>query len=178
MKDVTAARRYAKALYDLAEKSGSLDDVMQAMSNIKIAIQSSPELKRVLINPLITAEEKRVLVKTITSNKLILRFVDLLARRGRLELLSVIHDQLLELSDRAKGIHRVLVKTAIALTEAQKRLVESQLADRFGGRVIGHFQQAKEMIGGVWVKLGDKVLDATLRGRIDDLKHALANSAN
>ena len=178
MKNVTVAKRYAKALYELGLESKTLEDVLQGMSNINSALSSAPELQSALVNPLITPEEKQKLIKTITSNKLILKFVALLAKRKRLDLLTVVYDHLLALSDEDKGIHRILVKTALVLSEAQKRLVEKDLAKKLGGTIIGRFEVAKELIGGVWIKMGDKVLDSTLKGRIDDLRHTLINSTN
>jgi len=178
MKQRSVARRYAKALYQLATETNSLDDVLLGISNIAHALKASAELQHIFLNPLLDPADKEKLIKNISSNKLILKFTALLAKRKRLNLLWDIHEHLLNLSDQVRGIHRVLIKTAAALSETQRRLVEKDLAKALGGTIMGKFEVAKDLIGGVWIKMGDKVLDATLKGRIEDLRHTLVHSTN
>ncbi|OVE77328.1 ATP synthase F1 subunit delta, partial [bacterium F11] len=161
MRNDTVARRYAKALFELAVETKTIEDVLQGMSNIDIALKNAPQLNSVLLNPLVTPAEKTKLIKTITSNKLILKFIDLLARRKRMDLLSASYDFLLGFYDETNDLHRILVKTAHTLTETQKKMVEKTLTQKLGGTIIGKFEVAKDLIGGVWVKMGDKVLDTT-----------------
>lgn len=178
MRNLVVARRYAKALYELANETKTVDDVLLGMSNLSVALKTVPLLNRVLVNPLINLEEKEAIVKGITSNKLILKFISLLGKRKRLDLLEAVQQELSSLSDAEKGIHRVLVRTATPLTDVEKKSVEKSLAASFGGLVLGQFEVAKELIGGVWIKMGDKVLDATLKGQMDDLKFVLTHSIN
>lgn len=178
MKNVVVARRYAKALYELAQQNKEIDDVLRGFGNLVLTYKTLPDLERFMQNPLHKPEQKSDVVKTITSNKLVLKLIELLARRKRLDLLLTVYDELLSLSDVDKGIHRVLVKTATALTEIQKKTVETDLAKKLGGVVFGQFDIAQDLLGGIWIKMGDKVLDATLRGKIEDLRFALTNSLN
>jgi F-type H+-transporting ATPase subunit delta len=179
VKNVTAARRYARALYELALEGKSLDDVLQGMSNLRTAMDSAPEVRAVLGNPLVTPEQTRKVVSAVTSNALVLKFIELLARRGRIELLTTVHDLLIEMNDSASGVWRAFVKSAQPLTEAQKRDVEAGLAKSAGGKkVIGKFDVDASLLGGVWAKIGDKVLDASVRGRLDSMRNALLHSAN
>jgi F-type H+-transporting ATPase subunit delta len=178
MKNLTVARRYARALFELAQETKSLDDVLRAMSNIRHALSAAADLRPLLVSPMVRPEDKRKLVGAVTSNKLVLRFIDLLARRKRLDLIETVHDLLIEMGDAVKGIHHALVKSAQPLTDQQKRDVESGLAKSAGGSVVGRFEVDASLLGGVWVQMGDKVLDASLRGRLDSMRHALVNSAN
>jgi len=178
MKNLTVAKRYARALYEVATAEKVIDDVLLAMSNIDAAIKSTPDLTPALLNPLIKPEEKQQIIKSITTNKLILRFAGLLARRKRMDLLGAVYEELLNLSDLRNGIHRVLIKTARALTDKQKKAIEKDLGPVLGGKVVGRFEMAKELIGGIWLKMGDKVLDATLKRRVEDLRHTLIHSTN
>ncbi|MCB4756327.1 MAG: ATP synthase F1 subunit delta [Elusimicrobia bacterium] len=178
MKDGTTARRYAKALYQLATETKGVEDLLQSLGNILDALKKSTDLQKALRNPLIPAADKEAVIKIITSNKLALRLVRLLARRRRLELFELIFEQLQIFSDVDHGISRILVKTAIPLSDEQRRTVEKSLAASWGGKVVGSFAVAKELIGGIWLKVGDHVLDASLKGHIDDLRAALAHSIN
>jgi len=178
MRNLTVARRYAKALYQLALENKSVDDVIQGMNNICVAMKTTDELKRSLFHPLIPPPKKQQLLKAVTSNPLILKFAGLLARRKRLDLLPWVYQELLSLGDQAKGIHRATIKTAIPLTDAQRKQVETDLAKSLGGTVVGRFEVDAALIGGLWVKLGDRVLDATLKGKIEDFRVALTHSRN
>jgi F-type H+-transporting ATPase subunit delta len=122
--------------------------------------------------------EKVGVVKSITSNKLALRLVGLLAERKRLDLVDLIYDLVLAFSDADSGIKRIVVKTAFPLPESRKREIEQELAGPLGGRVVGRFEVAKELIGGMWLKMSDKVLDASLKGRVEDLRFTLSHSRN
>ncbi len=178
MRNVTVARRYARALYQLSLETKSLDDVLQGMNNVAFAFQSSADFKRMLLNPLVKIDVKQKLIAAVTSNKLVLKFTELLARRKRMELLEAIHEQFASLGDEAHGIRRALVKTPMPLSDDQKRLVETDIAKRMGGTVLGKFEVAKDLIGGVWIKMGDKVLDASVKGRIETFRHSLMHSTN
>lgn len=178
MKNITLARRYAKALYDVASQTKALDDVSQGLNNLSLAFKTLPDLSRLLANPLVKGDDKQKLVKTVTSNKLILKLVSLLSKRKRLPMLPVIYQEFLSITDQSKGIHRAIIKTAVPLEDAQKKAVESALAKSLGGQVIGRFEIAKELIGGIWVQLSDRVLDATIKGKIDNFRHRLVHSVN
>jgi F-type H+-transporting ATPase subunit delta len=178
MKDYKVARRYAKAVYEIARDSHTLDDVMLSLSNVCLAIRTIPELTGFMFNPLIKTEDILRILKNISSNKIVLKTLSLLAKRKRLSLITVIHDEIVALSDRDKGINRVLIKTASGLSDAEKKNIEKQLSQTLGGQILGSFQVAKELIGGIWVKMGDKVLDASIKGRFDDLSRHLLHSTN
>jgi F-type H+-transporting ATPase subunit delta len=178
MRNITVAKRYARAIYQVALESKSVDDVRQALSNVAGVVKSSPEVRRAVYNPLVSPAEKSRLLKPVTSNKLVLKLVSLLSRRKRLSLLLDVFDQFAHMADDANGLHRVTVKTPLPLSDEQKRSIEEKLASSLGGRVTGTFEVAKELIGGMWVRIGDQVLDASLKGLLDDLRHTLIHSAN
>lgn len=178
MRNLTVARRYARALFELAGETKTIDDVMVGMSNIRLALSGAEDLRPLLMSPMVRPEDKRKLLSAVTSNKLILKLVDLLARRKRLALLETVHDLLSEMVDFARGVRRAHVKSAQPLTDQQKREVEAGLARSTGGSVMGRFDVDAGLLGGVWVRMGDKVLDASLRGRIDTIRYALLHSAN
>jgi F-type H+-transporting ATPase subunit delta len=180
MKDVGAAKRYAKALEQLAGKSGSgaVSDVLQGLSNMSLALSHEPKLARLLSSPLIGFEKKESLVKAVSSNKLFLRLAQLLIRRHRVGLVPAIHRELQALLDATQGLHRALIKTAAPLSDTQRKEVETALAKRLGGSVVGRFEVAVDLIGGIWMQTGDRIWDATVRGQIDSFRRTLVHSAN
>jgi F-type H+-transporting ATPase subunit delta len=178
MIDVTVARRYAKALYELAKEEKSVDDVMQAMANVRHALATEPRLWPLLKNPMVTPQDKAKLLSAVTSNKLVLKFVELVADRKRMDILEPVHDLLQDMSDEEKGVKRALVKSATPLSDEQKRSVEESIARSAGGSVVGTFQTDPALLGGVWIQMGDKVLDASVRGRLETFRTALTHSVN
>src|SRR5258705_13996326 len=103
MKNMSVARRYARALYQLANETKSVDDLRRGFTNLSHAVAQTPALERFLNNPLIKPEDKQDLVSKITSNKLILKFIYLLAKRKRLDLLTLIDSEVRRISDEAAG---------------------------------------------------------------------------
>jgi F-type H+-transporting ATPase subunit delta len=178
MKDVSAAKRYARAVDQLAGSDGNKADLLQALSNMKLAMNVEPQLSRLLASPLVSAEKKLSLVKAVSSNKLFLRLTELLIARRRVTLLPAIFEQLQTLTDGVHGLHRALIKTATPLTDAQKKEVEATLSKRLGGPVAGRFEVAADLIGGIWMQTGDRILDATVRGKIDSFRRTLVHSTN
>ena len=178
MKDAAVARRYAKALEELTNDSGGAPDVLQALSNLTLALREEPKLALLLMSPLVKAEKKESLIKAVSSNKLFLRLARMLIKRHRVTLVPVIFQELQSLLDVKQGLHRALIKTASPLSDKQKKDVESVLAKRLGGQVLGRFEVAADLIGGIWMQTGDRVLDATVRGKIDSFRRTLVHSAN
>jgi F-type H+-transporting ATPase subunit delta len=178
MKDTAAAKRYARALDQLAPSKDAAADVLQALNNITMALRNESKLAGLMSSPLIGLDKKEALMKSVSSNKLFLRLARLLIERRRVALLPAIHDELEALLDRKLNLHRALVRTAIPLSDAQKKQVEATLAQRLGGAVLGRFEVSADLIGGIWMKTGDHILDATVRGKIDSFRRSLVYSAN
>ena len=178
MTDFRVARRYARALFDVAREVHAVTDVSRGLGNLAFALREVPDAQRVLVDPRVPVERKLEMARSVTTNALVLRFAGLLARRRRFHLLGLIHEEFQTLSDAAEGISRVRVRSAAELTAAQKALLEKGLAGLLGNRIVGTYEIAKELIGGVWIRMGGKVLDASLQRGIQDLRHTFAGSSN
>lgn len=178
MRNATVSRRYAKALFILAQETNSLEDVIQGLSNVRLAVESTPELRQLFFNPTIKPEDKKKVITAVTSNKVVVKFIEVLAKRKRLDLISTIYTLLLEMSDHVHNIVRPQIKTAVALSDDQKRNVEQLLAKTLGGQVVGQFDVEKELLGGILVKWGDNLLEASLRGRLNQFRQSLLHSMN
>src|SRR5262245_42016946 len=116
MKNMSIARRYARAIFQLASENKSVDDVRRGFTNLAHAISDTAGLEKFLNNPIVKPDEKQELVSKITSNKLILKTVYLLAKRKRLHLLPLIDAEIRRLSDEAAGLKRILIRTPSVLS--------------------------------------------------------------
>ncbi|MFN0116788.1 MAG: ATP synthase F1 subunit delta [Elusimicrobiota bacterium] len=178
MRNPTVSKRYAKALFELATINKALDDVLLGFGNLVFSIKESKDFAKILANPLVKTDDKIKLVVSITSNKMVMKLVEILSKRHRLVLLMEIYEQLKKITDDSNGIHHAFIKSAVTLSGDEKVRVEQKLKEVFGGKVVGQFHVDQELIGGIWIESAGKVLDATVKGRIDTFRHALLHSAN
>jgi F-type H+-transporting ATPase subunit delta len=170
------ARRYAKAFYGLAAEDKAATMTVDDMSKLASALDTIPEMKRIFFNPALKSQDQKKIISSVTSNKWVHKFVELLSSRKRLNLLTQVANEMSKLDDSANGIRRVLVCTATALDDQQKKEIETQVAQRLGGRVISEFQISPELIGGVWMKMGDNVWDVSLKGKLEQVRSVLINN--
>ena len=101
----------------------------------------------------------------------------LLVRRGRIELLPEVAAQLRRLYDQRQGIVKATVTSAAPLTEAETIALRERLAGMTGGRVDLSVQVDPAILGGVMVRLGDRLIDGSVRGRLERLRTRLASGA-
>ncbi len=170
------ARRYARALFALGLEQG--DKELQAygddLASIGDLLQGSPELVRIFRNPIISEEEKKGVLKKllerINPNKVVTNFCYLLADKNRLDQLAEIQAYYAQLLDQHQGILRGEVVTAIKLADNLKQNIASKLEEQSGQQVVLDYKVDQEIVGGLVLKVGDKVLDASLRAQLQNLK--------
>jgi F-type H+-transporting ATPase subunit delta len=173
------ARRYAQALFDLGRKSGlpELEGYASALGELRSALVESPDLVRVFHNPIFTSEEKKKVVKKL-AGKLkikgtILNFCLLLADKDRLAEFPGIADAFDRMLDAEKGVVRGQLLTAVPLDEAKQAQVIKQLEKKAKRTLVLEFGVTPEILGGVVLKVGDQVLDASLRAQLSILKDTI-----
>jgi F-type H+-transporting ATPase subunit delta len=173
------ARRYARALFSIAQGQG--DDAMDAygkdLANIAQTLAENPELVKVFANPLFNVEEKKAIVDKILAKldptNTTKNFCFLLADKDRLSALPEIEAYYGVLLDEAKGIVRGELVTAIELGDAKQEEVKKQLADQLGKELILDFSADGDILGGVVLKVGDKILDASLKAQLNAMKEQI-----
>ncbi len=173
------ARRYASALFALGKKSGlaELEKYSSALTGMRSVLEASPDLVRVFRTPIVTGEEKSKLVKTV-AEKLgfggtILNFLLLLAEKNRLdqiEAIACVYDDLL---DAEKGILRGKLFTAVEMQAEEQTKLVSALEQQAKRTLALEFGVSPEIIGGVVLKVGDLVMDASLRAQLSILKDTI-----
>jgi len=173
------ARRYARALADLGRESGNLDQMVEQLSAFGNAFSSSTELRNALESPLVALEAKRAIVTDLasqigadphTKNALLL-----LTDRRRIRILPAVAKLLREMNDARKGIVRAEVTTAVRLSEAYYEKLKTQLERMTGKRVVLDTREDPDLIGGVIARIGDTIIDGSLRARLDEMKSTLLN---
>ena len=193
----TLARPYAKAAFDYAKEHMSVNEwqdyltVMDAIvrdkafadyiNNPAIAAQAKVATLKDLYNQS-SPEDSNTVFKTLSTaieggaqadSNAFVNFLTQLAEQDRLALLPSINERfgLLKAAD-AKEVH-AYVTSAYPLTQVQEQLIESRLATSLGANVVLHVNVDSALIAGVTIKVGDKVIDDSVRGKLKQLKTQL-----
>lgn len=171
------AQRYGLALYELADEARSLDEVASDMESLKALIAESDDLSKLLRSPLIDRDEKERAMTTILeqggANELTRRFVGVVAGNNRLFVLDeMITAYLAELS-RRRGEITAEVTSARPLNDEQLQALSDSLRAKLGGKVTVDPQVDPSLIGGLVVRVGSRMIDASLKSKLQRLQYAM-----
>jgi F-type H+-transporting ATPase subunit delta len=176
---VTAARRYAEAAFEVAQRDGQLDR-WQADLQRAAAIVGGPDVAPVVENPAIPLGERRALVGKLLDGRVdvkAIRLVELLVSRGRADLLVRVASEYKRLLDRQKGIVPATVTSAVPLTDAETDAVRTRVQAMAGSTIELHTRVDPAILGGLTIQVGDRLLDDSVRGRLERLRDQLRSGA-
>lgn len=171
----TIARPYAEAVFRLADSSGALGKWADMLSDLA-GVAADERVRAAINDPNLPAAKIAGLFISILAGKLsgdAENLVRVLAEYGRLELLPQIREQFEALKNEREGIVEAEVQSAFELTDAQVGDLVSRLEKKFGRKVKAKVTLDRELIGGVRVLLGDKVIDGSARAQLGALENAL-----
>jgi len=171
------ARRYAKALFDLAVEAGRVDAWAQGLAGLKQAVDGSPELKQLLQSPVYTKEQRQGIAARIAEALALephpASLLALLAERNRLAYLAGVADTFSRLADEKMGRVRARVTSAVPLDEQAVAAIAERLAGGARGQVIVERVLDPGLLGGVVAQVGSLVYDGSLRSQLEDLRRTL-----
>jgi F-type H+-transporting ATPase subunit delta len=177
IKATDAGQRYAQALFDLADDNGALPAVEADLRSLKTMLAESRDLSRLLASPAFSGEDRAKGLKAVAAkakfSPITLKFLGLLAANGRTALLQSAITSFLALSAKRRGVVAAEVTTAIALTPAQTKGVAAALRTALGKDPEISTRVDPTMLGGMKVRVGSRLFDASLKSRLDSLKFAL-----
>ena len=178
----TVARRYAKALLDaiIAAAPGRESAVQEQLQDLVQAIESHPALRLVVANPAIPGQQKAAILgkigETIELDGILIRFVDVVADKERLDHLSLIAKVYGELVDQHLGIVTAKITTARPLNPGQIAELEASLREATGATVRLERDTDAELVGGVVTRIGDVIYDGSIRGHLARIRERLESS--
>ncbi len=175
------AERYAIALYELAEADKELDAVADDLRGIGALIEGSADLKRLIGSPLFYRDDQAkgilaVLEKAGVSD-LTRRFVGVIARNRRLFALPAIVEQFLELLATRRGEVKANVAAATELTETQIENLTAALKKALGGKVVVETKVEPNLIGGLVVRVGSRMIDTSIQTKLQRLQLAMKGAS-
>lgn len=169
--------RYASALFELAQETGSVDEVGRALDSFGALIESSPDLQSLIRNPVFTAEEQTGAVKALMAKAgiggLAANFIALVASKRRLFALPGMIAAYSQLVADAKGVVRAEVRVAEAPSAAQSASIAAALKDAAGKEVVMDLKVDPSLIGGLIVKMGSRMVDASLKTKLNAIRLAM-----
>ena len=175
----SVARRYARALFGIGVDAGKFEALGDELGVLAALWSESDELRQALENPIFRPEQKRAVLQSILPKVAptpeVQRFVLLLLDRRRIVLLPAIARAYRDLTDAYVGRVRAEVISAEELSAATLDRVRRSLEQRTGKKVLIHSTVDPALIGGVVARVGDLVLDGSLRTQLDDLRTRLLN---
>ena len=173
---VTIARPYADAVFSIAKESGAQGIWSSRLARLALIAQDG-DMASVMGNPRLSAEQVADLLISLSEDNdpTLGSFIRTLAENRRLVLLPEI-SRLFELAkSQEEGVKEAVVHSAFPIDDAQVAALLQQLEARFATRLTARVVVDPSLIGGVRVAVGDQVLDASVRGKLDAMAVALNN---
>ena len=170
------AAPYARAIYDFSVEQNLMHQITADFQNLEVFLAKTPDLTNYLNNPLISAEQKQELLdKTLKTqlNQETFKFLNILVKRDRINLLETIISNYLTLVYNLASIRMIEVTSAFAFTNVQKNLLIKKLKELTNAREIRlSINVDSSLIGGFLIKTNSKVIDFTVKNQLQLLaKH-------
>lgn len=176
MREPTIARNYAEALFELGERSGETElfgDLLEAVAG---AIQADDRIRLTLETPRVSKPEKQRLLERALEDRAppaFVRFLVAVVKRGRQGLIPAISRAYLGLVD--LKLNRVHAGVTMVRKPDSKLALEirRRLSDVTGSEVVPHFRESPRILGGIIVRIGDRIMDGSLRRRLLALRRQM-----
>ncbi len=173
---ITIARPYAQAAFDTAQKQNDLKGWSDTLLAGAEAV-SSPDLAKLIASPRATAKQIEEVMRALCGTKAGSsqdNFIRLLAENRRLDVLVEIAAIYELLRAEAEKALEVTVASAFELNDAQKQKITAALTKRMNRKITLNCQTDKQLVGGIVIRAGDKVIDGSVRARLGEMANALA----
>lgn len=177
MKQTILARRYAKALFAVGKEQGTYEAYNDALQGLGALYEATPEVADALTNPLYPVDVREKVMAGIVSSmdvdKVMGNFLNLLVQKKRAEILPEIAEEYKIMVDDEKNISHGSVISAVELSDELQAKVQATLEKLTGKKVELTTSVDPSIIGGVIAKVGDLVLDGSIKAQLAGLKDSI-----
>jgi F-type H+-transporting ATPase subunit delta len=176
MRETTIARNYAETLLELAQKAGDLRGWGEMIDRVADAIESERRLRVFFETPRLSVARKNEMLQRAFGGQLprnFVAFVMAVINHRRQMLIPAIAHEYHDLVDRVEGRVHASVTVSREADEADRALVTTHLSRTLGKEVVPHFHVNPSILGGVIVRVGDTVLDGSVKRRLAKLRAAM-----
>lgn len=172
-----AARRYASALFDLAQDKGVLSDVHNDLGEFAKMAREDDDLAGLLRSPTWPRAQKAAalteLARKSGAHSLVEKFVGIMALNGRASEIGASAKAFDDLFAAQRGVKRVIARTAKPMTDEQYSRIENILAKSVGGEVEITSEIDPSLIGGIQLRIGSRLVDASIAARLNRMNTAM-----
>ena len=177
MRSSGAARRYARALFSLAQEEGSVGPVREQIEALADLLASNDELRHAIFRPLHPSKERRAVLdgvcERLSVSPAVRNFCALLVDQRRVIEFEAIRAAFVELADAAAGVDRAEVVSATPLSDAQREGLRRALSERTGRQIELSERVDPDLLGGAVARVGGLVFDGSLRTQLEQLRGSL-----
>jgi F-type H+-transporting ATPase subunit delta len=177
MRNLAIARRYAKALLLIGKEDGRAETYKEELGGVAGLITQHEALGQTLSNPLYdTAGRKEVLkslIEKLELSRVMSSFLLFVFDKGRINFLSSINEFYQKLADELKGIARASLVSATELSSETVEKIRDALSKKTGRNIILEVEQDPDLIGGIITRIGDLVLDGSVRTQLLNMRESL-----
>lgn len=183
--DASVAGRYARALLILTDKQAAkagqdrlalLDQTLAELQGVAALVRAGTRAGGYLLNPQVSPADRRSLLERGLQGKVlpgVRVFADLLLRKRRLSIIDAVTREFQVIVERAKGLERATVVSAVPLNDAERKRLHSELERFTGKKVVLVSQVDASLVGGAYVRIGDRVIDRSVRNLLETLTNQL-----
>lgn len=173
----SAPRRYAEAAFQLATRDGSIETWRRELE--QAAAATDGQLMDVLANPALPLDERLEAANRVFASlgQSVRNIIFLLVRRHRIEQLPRVVAEFIRLDERRQGIIHANATSAAPLTDLEVKALTARLEQMTGGRIALETDVDASLLGGLIVRVGDRLIDGSVRGRLERLRNQLVSGA-
>ena len=175
----TGARRYAEAAFEVATRDKTVEEWRKELDLAAELVGDERSLE-VLANPAIPGERRAEALREMLgdrASKPVQNLIQLMLRRGRIDDLRRVAAEFRRLDDKRQGVTHATATSATELTKDEVRALTARLEETTGGRIALDVEVDPSLLGGLIVRVGDRLIDGSVRGRLERLRNQLVSGA-
>ena len=165
-------RRYSKAIFEIAEEKNQVKEIYEMLNSAMVLYRTDKEFKNFILNPLIDDEQKKSVLNEIfgKDNSENLNILLYILDKGRMNCIKYIVAEYLKIYYRKNRILDVKATFTKELTDEQKKKLIDKLSQKTGKEINLEIKIDKDILGGGIIKIGDKIIDGSIRRELDNWK--------
>jgi F-type H+-transporting ATPase subunit delta len=175
-RDLNVAKRYAKALFEVAQEKGIIAQVEAELAAVTGAFKNESDLQKVVQHPGIEIGAKKALLQQLFEGKvsdIVFNTLQLLIDRRREDIIGALQLYYVDIANASLGQANAIVYTPYELSEAETNGIKEQFASITGKTIRVETIIDKSLLGGIQVRIGDRLYDGSLSGKLQRLQKAL-----
>lgn len=171
------SKTYGEAIFELAVSENRVDALTEEIQAVLKVLEENPKFSDIMKHPKIMKEEKLQVIETVFKGRVsdeLTGFIRLIVEKDRYGQIREIMQYFLDEGKKLKGIGVAYVTSALPLREEQKKQVEAKLLETTAFKEMEmHYQEDESLIGGMVIRIGDRVADSSIRTKLSHLEQQL-----